>query len=140
MKQEESFGIVPLSKHKGRWAVLLIQHRSGGYWGFPKGHAEPNESPFEAASRELKEETNLECIGLLKEQPLHEEYWFQLEGQRVFKKVTYFIAEESGALKLQQEEINNAVWLPFPEAIDKATHSEGKAILAEVVKLLQIEF
>jgi 8-oxo-dGTP pyrophosphatase MutT (NUDIX family) len=136
MRQEESFGIVPFSKRQGRWEVFLIQHRGGRYWGFPKGHAEPNETPFEAASRELKEETNLECVRLLSEKPLHEQYWFQIEGKRVFKKVTYFAAEVSGEVQLQKTEINDGVWVPFPDAIEKVTHPEGKAILTEAGKYL----
>jgi len=136
MRQEESFGIVPLMKQNGEWAVFLIQHRGGRYWGFPKGHAEPNETPLEAASRELKEETHLDLVRLLQNEPLQEQYWFQIEGKRVFKKVTYFIAEVSGTVVLQQSEINDGVWVPLSEAMDKLTHAEGKAILAEVLKLL----
>ena len=139
MRQEESFGVIPLSNKKGSWEVFLIQHRSGGYWGFPKGHAEPNETPFVAASRELKEETNLECEKLLSEKPLQEEYWFQFEGKRIFKTVRYFIAEVTGTIKLQKGEINSGIWLPFPKAIDKVTHQEGKAILREVAKILKID-
>ncbi len=139
MKQDESFGIIPLSKKKDQWEVFLIQHRSGGYWGFPKGHAEPNETPFQAASRELKEETNLDCAKLLWEKPLHEEYWFQFEGKRVFKTVRYFIAEVKGVIKLQKGEINSGIWLGFPQAIEKVTHQEGKAILKQVAHILKIE-
>ncbi len=138
MKQDESFGIIPMSKKKGSWEVFLIQHRSGGYWGFPKGHAEPNEVPFAAALRELKEETNLDCAKLLWEKSLQEEYYFQFEGERIFKKVRYYIAEVSGIVKLQKGEINSGIWLPFSQAIDKVTHQEGKTILREVAKILNI--
>lgn len=136
MRREESFGIVPLMKKGEVWEVFLIQHRGGRYWGFPKGHAEPNETPLEAASRELKEETHLDCVRLLQKEPLHEQYWFQMEGKRVFKKVTYFIAEVSGTVELQKTEINDGIWIPLSEAINQVTHPEGKAILAEVIQLL----
>jgi bis(5'-nucleosidyl)-tetraphosphatase len=137
MRQEESFGIIPLAKHGGHWQVFLIQHRGGRYWGFPKGHAEPNETPLESASRELKEETGLDCIRVLSDEPLQEQYWFQIEGKRVFKKVTYFIAEVGGTVTLQKTEINDGIWVPLDEAIDKVTHAEGKAILTEAIKLLK---
>jgi bis(5'-nucleosidyl)-tetraphosphatase len=138
MRQEESFGIVPLSKHRGEWEVFLIQHRGGRYWGFPKGHSELNETPLQAASRELKEETGLDCIRILSDEPLQEQYWFQIEGKRVFKKVTYFVAEVGGTVHLQKSEINDGIWVPLSLAIDKVTHSEGKAMLAEVIKLLKL--
>ena len=134
MRQDESFGIVPLSKKKGHWEVFLIQHRGARYWGFPKGHAEEGESPFEAAVRELKEETNLECTRMLQEEPLVENYQFLAEGKRVAKRVLYFIAEVGGTAILQKEELNDGMWVPFPEAIEKVTHPEGKAILSAVYK------
>ena len=136
MKKDESFGVIPLSKERGHWEVFLIQHRGGRYWGFPKGHGEANETPFESAARELKEETHLDCVRLLKEEPLEESYWFRIEGKRVFKKVLYFIAEVSGEVQLQKTEINDGKWVPLPDAIDQVTHPEGKSILTEVNRFL----
>ena len=114
MRQDESFGIIPLRKDKGHWEVFLIQHRGARYWGFPKGHAEEGETPLEAAERELKEETNLECARMLQEEPLVENYQFLAEGKRVSKRVLYFIAEVKGTPILQQEELNDGIWISFP--------------------------
>ncbi len=136
MRHDESFGVIPLSKERGRWEVFLIQHNRSGYWGFPKGHAEPNESPEEAAFRELKEETNLELIHLFRKEPLHEQYTFMMEGKRVFKKVSYFIAEVGGTVALQKEEIHDGKWVPIHEAAHQVTHQEGRSILAQVEKIL----
>lgn len=135
-KQEESFGIIPLSKKKGYWEVFIIQHHRGGYWGFPKGHAEPNESSHEAAVRELKEETNLDLAHLIQKDPLLEQYSFMMEGKRVFKKVLYFIAEVEGTVSLQKKEIYDGKWLPIPDALNRVTHQEGKEILKKVEKIL----
>ena len=45
------------------WARILMHERKGshgaGTWSFPGGHIDPGESPTEAASRELEEETGL---------------------------------------------------------------------------------
>lgn len=136
MQQDESFGVIPLRRANGYWEVFLIQHNRSGYWGFPKGHAEPNETAKQAAFRELKEETNLELVNLLQPEPLMESYTFILERRRVFKKVSYFIAEVSGKVALQTQEIHDGKWLPFPEAIAQVTHQEGKALLAQVEKML----
>ena len=136
MREEISYGVIPLSNARGEWEVFLIQHRGGKYWGFPKGHAEAEESPEEAAIRELKEETNLDCLRCFRKEPLMEQYFFFVEGKRVFKKVYYFIAEVTGEFKPQVAEIKDGVWLPISAAIDKVTHPEGKSILAEVVKIL----
>lgn len=137
MEWEASFGVIPLCRQEGKWSVFLIQHKKGRYWGFPKGHAEPNESQQESALRELKEETNLELVRFLQEEPIIEEYSFLLKGKRVYKRVLYFVAEVKGVVKLQKEEIQDGVWVPFPDALDTVTHPEGKAILAQVMKNLE---
>lgn len=136
MRQDESFGVIPLSKKNGEWEVFLIQHKGGRYWGFPKGHSEGKETPQEAAFRELKEETNLDVLACLQHKPLMEQYQFLIEGKRVFKRVFYFVAEVSGEVRLQEAEIQDGIWLPIAEALEKVTHSEGKAILSQVVKIL----
>lgn len=136
MKYEESFGVIPLRKIDGGWEVFLIQHNRGHYWGFPKGHAEEGESPLEAALRELKEETNLDLVSTLREEPFVEHYQFSVRGDRISKKVAYFAAIVTGVVILQSKEIQDGMWVPFPEAIDKITHVEGKSILSQVSSLL----
>ncbi len=136
MKKDESFGVIPLSKDKGHWEVFLIQHNRSGYWGFPKGHAESRESPQEAAFRELKEETNLELLHMLQQEPLMEQYTFILEKRRVFKKVLYFIAEVHGKVALQKQEIHDGKWMPISQAFNQITHQEGKDLLSKVEKIL----
>ena len=120
------------------WILGSVSHSTsrGALLGVSQGHAEPEETPQEAAFRELKEETHLHVVRLIREEPLEEQYQFFIKRERVFKKVFYFIAEVAGEVKLQTAEIKDGIWLPLTAAIDKLTHSEGKAILTEVVKIL----
>ena len=137
MRHDESFGVIPLRKKEGgKWEVFLIQHNKSGYWGFPKGHAEKGEEHIDAAFRELKEETNLELVNLLDETPLKEQYTFILDRKKVFKQVQYFVAEVDGEVKLQEQEIHDGEWVPFPKAIAQVTHQEGKTLLVQVEKML----
>ena len=56
-------GVATRGLHNGR--ILLVKEASGrhkGCWGLPKGRVEPNESPEEAALRELHEETGFTGI------------------------------------------------------------------------------
>lgn len=39
--------------------VLLVHHNATGKWVFPGGHVDPNETPAEAAVREVLEETGV---------------------------------------------------------------------------------
>ena len=59
-----------------------------------------------------------------------------MEGKKVFKRVCYFVAEVTGKVQLQPKEIQDGIWLAFPEAFERVTHSEGKSILSQVVKML----
>lgn len=42
--------------------VLLVHHIATGKWMFPGGHVEENESPNEAAAREVYEETGVSAV------------------------------------------------------------------------------
>ena len=60
--------VVPLRFGRGRLEVLLIQRKSppfADHFALPGGFVDPNETPEEAAARELSEETGLESIELI---------------------------------------------------------------------------
>jgi len=136
VRQDESFGVVPLCRPRGRWEVFLIKHRHGRYWGFPKGHAEAGETPQVTAARELKEETNLDVLRFLTGKTFMERYNFVIEGTRVFKRVYYFLAEVGGEVQLQKHEVSDGVWLPLDQALQRLTHPEGRMILSQVSAFL----
>jgi len=133
---EHSYGIIPLRKHRGAWRVLLVQHGTSGYWGFPKGHAEEGESPREAALRELFEETHLEVVRFLSESILEEHYSFYRQSQQVDKTVFYLIAEVRGSIKLQKAEIRSSRWIPLLEATHALTYETDKNICLHVIHIL----
>lgn len=58
--------------HEGK--VLLLYHKKLQKWLPPGGHMEPNETPPEAARREVKEETGLE-IQFLKQENIWVNHW-----------------------------------------------------------------
>lgn len=47
--------VVVLARYGGRW--IFCNHRARESWEMPGGHIEPNETPEDAAGRELYEET-----------------------------------------------------------------------------------
>lgn len=133
--KHQSYGVIPLRRKEKDWEVLLIQHQAG-HWAFPKGHPELNETPKEAAERELQEETGLTVVRYLFEEPLIESYYFTWNKQLVHKTVTYFIAEVKGHVRLQEAEVASSQWVPLSQATDLITFKEGQRICQQVCQLL----
>ncbi len=131
-----SFGIIPLRKREEKWEVLLILHRKGNHWGFPKGRADPEEEPLASATRELQEEVGLQISKLLSKTPVVEEYQFRHKRDRILKVVHYFPALVEGTLQLQEEEIREAKWLSIEEALKQLSFKEARHLLQECIKLL----
>lgn len=137
MKIEHSCGIVPFKREGDSLKVLLIVHKGGKHWGFPKGHKNPGETDFETAKRELTEETGLTLVQCLSDEPYQEMYTFYKFRQKVRKIVSYFPAFVEGVLVLQAEEIVNSCWLPIDLACERLTFKEAREIFTKVIERLR---
>lgn len=137
MDEDQSFGIIPLRRVNGEWETLLIQNRNGGHWGFPKGHAEPNETPKQAAEREFFEETGLSIKRFIPAESLIESYELTARGKIIFKTVSFFLAEVEGEITLQNVEILASQWIPLSEAYKQITFSGAKELSKKALAFLQ---
>ncbi len=136
MHIDETFGIIPLRKVTAQWEVYLIQHRTL-YWGFPKGHPEPGETPHATAVRELKEETGLTLVRFLLGETLLEEFFFEKAGRKILKKVYYFLAEVTGQAQIiDEKEIVSGTWVPVARVSSIMTHASGKALGKTIEELI----
>jgi bis(5'-nucleosidyl)-tetraphosphatase len=139
MGKDEAFGIVPIAPQPTGDLFLLVHHRSG-HWSFPKGHAEAAESPQVTACREFEEETGIRDYTLL---PVSfvERYEFTKAGRSIEKTVMYFPAiVQSTVVQYQVDEIQDFVWSPYEEALQKITFPQSKQLLMEVKQYLtQVE-
>jgi len=139
--KDYSYGIIPLIKEEDGWKIFLINqygHTGDVYWTFPKGHAEGEESPLQAALRELFEET-----GLTIEKPdealvYKQEYSFK-DGENVINKtvVYYRGVASSSAFHIQEDEVKEAGWFTPQEALLKLTFEPSKEILVRALASLQ---
>lgn len=136
MRRDYSYGIIPVQVQDGLWRVLLIQHHAG-HWAFPKGHADPGESPQQTAERELLEETGLTLERYLLSEPLTENYYFTYQGQRIHKTVDYFLALVKGDVVIQEREIQNSQWLILSEGYQRITFKEGKHMCVQAAEFLK---
>ena len=126
MKQEKSCGAVIFRGHDTERRYLAL-HSTRGHWTLCKGHVEGNETEHETAVREIMEETGLsvEFIAGFREvityspRPGH------------IKDVVFFLARTGdGTIVCQPEEVAEAAFLPFGEAMARLTHPSDRETLA----------
>lgn len=128
---ERSFGVVPICGED----VLLLLHRGGGHWSFPKGHADPGETSIETALRELHEETGVELSAeALQSQEYRQQYRNPRNGR--LKEVVYFVgsipSQARDRIVIQRSEISDYRWVALADAHTILTHDEDKTMLEDI--------
>lgn len=92
--REISAGVIIYRKTKEGPRFLLLYH-GGRSWSFPKGKRGEGEGNFRTALREVYEETGLRQSDLRFGEwfKVQDRFMFTRERERVFKTVTYYLAE-----------------------------------------------
>lgn len=114
----ECLVIVPTRRAKDGSKVLAL----------PKGHPEADETAEEAAVREVREETGVdaEVVGDLGDV----RYWYQRDGRRIAKRVRFFLmAYRAGELAGQEEEVEEASWMPLEEALTALSYQGEREVV-----------
>ena len=126
MKKEKSCGAIVFRREENKWMLLLLRHRHGGHWSFPKGHVEAGETEEETALREIKEETGL----TVELQPgfRHTVEYFPKPGVR--KTVVYFLGYSPENTYVRQvEEISEIRWAELEEAFGEVTFKNDRNLI-----------
>jgi 8-oxo-dGTP pyrophosphatase MutT (NUDIX family) len=111
--------IVPTRRAKGGERVLAL----------PKGHPEGGESGADAALREIHEETGVEAALIEKLGDVR--YWYQRDGKRIAKIVSFFLFEHvSGDPAGDPFEVEEARWMPFDEAENALSYRGEREMVA----------
>lgn len=87
----------------------------------PKGHVDPGETPIEAATREVREETGViaEPVGELGES----RYWYRRDGRTIGKRVSFFLFNYiEGDILDHDDEVEEARWISLTEAETALSH------------------
>jgi 8-oxo-dGTP diphosphatase len=134
IKFEYSAGGVVVNDNK---EVLLIKTKNlknETVITFPKGHIEKNETSQEAAVREVKEETGVEASIVKKIKDV--EYWFVHQGQKIHKKVTWYLMKPVKIDKVKNIEVEEVFWYDINKVEEMLSYKSDKELIAEVKKMI----
>lgn len=133
MKYEKSCGALVYRFEQGELMLLLLRHRHGGHWSFPKGHVEGDETEIETALREVMEETSATIT--LQDGFRHIVSYSPKPG--VEKEVVYFLGEtQSAEVVRQEEEISELKWENWENAYAAVTFENDRRLLQYAKKHL----
>jgi 8-oxo-dGTP pyrophosphatase MutT (NUDIX family) len=123
-------------------ALIARYNRLGRVeWCLPKGHLEGDETPAEAAVREIGEETGIEAeivdeLGVIN-------YWFAVSGRKIHKRVHHFLMfARGGELSVAGDpdgEAFDAAWVPLDELANRLVYPNERKIAQSARARLAVE-
>jgi 8-oxo-dGTP pyrophosphatase MutT (NUDIX family) len=113
--REFSAGGVMVRRFHGRPFAAVVRVKGGTVVALPKGRIDAGESAAQAAAREVHEEAGVE--GELVEKLGDVRYWYQRDGERVLKVVSFFLFRyRRGSVRNHDHEVDSAEWVPLEDA------------------------
>jgi len=136
LKEENSAGVIICIK-KSDGIHFLLLHYPTGHWDFVKGKIEYGETYRQTALRETREETGISDLEFVKGFEEKINYYFQFEGELIYKQVVFFLAKtKTDKVNVSYEHLDYT-WLNYDEALEKLTYPNAKNILSKANTLLR---
>jgi 8-oxo-dGTP pyrophosphatase MutT (NUDIX family) len=117
---------------RGGQVVVIVPTRRAAdgsrVLALPKGHVDPGETPIEAATREVREETGIVA------QPVCElgesRYWYRRDGRTIGKTVEFFLFDHvDGDTADHDDEVEEVRWIDLREALTALSHTAEREMI-----------
>ena len=130
MKNEKACGAVIKKDQK-----ILMVFQNNGFWGFPKGHVEENETEIETARREILEETGV--LVRINEKNRFE-FSYDILDKNIHKIVVLFTAEviDDSNFKKQDAEISELRWVDISEVEKMLTFEDWREVWRKIKNVI----
>ncbi|GAC1421387.1 MAG: NUDIX domain-containing protein [Flavisolibacter sp.] len=121
--------------------ILFIYRR--GKWDLPKGKLDPGEALAECAVREVREETGLEQVSVVRE--IHTSYHTYFEGgQHILKESHWFLMKGDSQEIFNpqlEEDITKCQWIPLTQLKNylENTHASITDVTQLFLKAIHVE-
>lgn len=138
IKYTKSGGGIVINKY----GKILVVSQFGTSWSLPKGHLDPGENEFEAAKREIYEESGIKDLVLVRELGSYQRYKLKEDGfedRSELKTIHMFLFTTSeNILKPIDPENPEAKWLEKNEVADLLTHPKDKEFFLSIANNINI--
>ena len=144
INEEISVGAIIYKKTSENILFLLVYSKRNKEWGFAKGHIEQNETEFQTAKREIKEETGITNITFIKN--FRETDSYKIKGtlpstknRIINKKVIYYMCctNEDFTTNYTDFEIGKCKWVSYTDALFLLKYDKQKEILSKANKFIK---
>ena len=110
--------------------VLLIRARdlrNRPVWTLPKGTLIKGETSADAALREVREETGWHCQLVRELESVT--YWFQRNGARIRKTVSWFLMRPIEKVGEHDHEVDEVAWVTREDALSRLRYDSDRRLL-----------
>ena len=137
IKRKKAAGGIVIRSNNGILQTVLVQHKSHGGWGFPKGHLDKGELPKAAALREVEEETGARAE-ILAALPSTEYNFTNDKGTTIDKIVYWYLMNYRGkGRQTHAHEVADVAWLPLEEVSDRLAFQNDRDLFREALSALE---
>jgi 8-oxo-dGTP pyrophosphatase MutT (NUDIX family) len=132
---ESEFSAGGVVVHDGHCIVIVPTRRAADgtkVLALPKGHPDGQETPADAALREVREETGVDAEIVEKLGDVR--YWYMRGGRRIAKVVSFYLLEyTAGELDDHDHEVEDARWIPLERAARELTYPGERDMAARAL-------